>query len=255
MGGTILRTENLVKTFGGLRAVDGVSIKVDERTLTLIIGPNGSGKSTLINVITGFLKADSGRVLFKGEDITNMPPNEVYRQGIVRTFQTPQLLKSLTVLENMLIANVHPGEGVISALRKSQWLETEEEYVERAWELLKFLKLDHLWDRPAGSLSGGQMKLLEIGRALMTEPELIVMDEPVAGVAPSLAHDILQKLVSLKEQGITVLLIEHRLDIVLGYVDHLYVMFNGKVLTEGKGRVGIERVVNDPRVAEIYMGG
>jgi branched-chain amino acid transport system ATP-binding protein len=150
---------------------------------------------------------------------------------------------------------VHPGESPLSALRKGSWLKTEEELVERAFSLLKFLKLDHLWDRPAGTLSGGQMKLLEIGRALMTRPKMIVMDEPVAGVAPSLAHDILQKLVELKKEGITVLLIEHRLDIVLGYVDHLYVMFNGRILTEGRGKEGIERVVNDPRVAEIYMGG
>jgi branched-chain amino acid transport system ATP-binding protein len=251
----LLQTRDLVKTFGGLRAVDGVSIDVEERTLTLIIGPNGSGKSTLINLITGFLKADSGSVIFSGEDITNKEPNEIYHHGIVRTFQTPQILKSMSVIENLLIANVHPGESPLSALRKGSWLKTEEELVERAFSLLKFLKLDHLWDRPAGTLSGGQMKLLEIGRALMTRPKMIVMDEPVAGVAPSLAHDILGKLVELKKEGITVLLIEHRLDIVLGYVDHLYVMFNGKILTEGRGKEGIERVVNDPRVAEIYMGG
>ena len=251
----LLQTRDLVKTFGGLRAVDGVSIDVDERTLTLVIGPNGSGKSTLINLITGFLKADSGKVIFAGEDITNKEPNEIYHHGIVRTFQTPQLLKSMSVVENLLIANVHPGENPLSALRKGMWIKREEELVERAFSILEFLKLDHLWDRPAGTLSGGQMKLLEIGRALMTEPKMIVMDEPVAGVAPSLAHDILQKLVELKEKGITVLLIEHRLDIVLGYVDHLYVMFNGKILTEGRGKDGIEKVVNDPRVAEIYMGG
>jgi len=251
----LLQTRELVKAFGGVRAVDGVSIDVDERTITLIIGPNGSGKSTLINLITGFLNADSGRVIFAGKDITNKDPNEIYHYGIVRTFQTPQLMKNMSVVENLLIANVHPGERPFSALRRGFWIKTEEELAERAFSILKFLKLDHLWDRPAGTMSGGQMKLLEIGRALMTEPKMIVMDEPVAGVAPSLAHDILGKLVELRERGITVLLIEHRLDIVLGYVDHLYVMFNGKILTEGRGKEGIGRVVNDPRVAEIYMGG
>jgi branched-chain amino acid transport system ATP-binding protein len=142
----LLQTRDVVKTFGGLRAVDGVSIDVDERTLTLIIGPNGSGKSTLINLITGFLKADSGSIIFSGENITNKEPNEIYHHGIVRTFQTPLILRSMSVIENLLIANVHPGETPLSALRKSSWLKTEEELVERAFSLLKFLKLDHLWD-------------------------------------------------------------------------------------------------------------
>ncbi|AIF69198.1 branched-chain amino acid ABC transporter ATP-binding protein [Palaeococcus pacificus DY20341] len=250
----LLRTENLSKSFGAVRALDNASITVDEHALTLIIGPNGSGKSTLINVISGFLKADSGKVVFEGKDITNKSPNEIYSYGIVRTFQTPQPLKEMTVLENLLIAERHVGENIRTALNYKKWLRQEEELVERAYGLLKFLKLDHLWDHKAGSLSGGQMKLLEIGRALMTNPKLIVMDEPIAGVAPGLAHEIFNKLVELKKQGITLLIIEHRLDIVLKYIDYLYVMFNGRVIAEGRGEKEIERVLSDPKVVEVYIG-
>jgi len=246
----VLETQNLSKFFDGLRALDGVSIRVKRKTLTLIIGPNGSGKSTLINVISGFYKATSGRVIFEGEDITNRAPHEVYELGIVRTFQTPQPLKKLTVLENLLIAEKHIGEGILSSLRYSKWLKHEEELVERAFKILEFLKIDHLWDREAYKLSGGQLKLLEVGRALMTNPKLIIMDEPIAGVAPALAHDILNRLTELKEKGITFLIVEHRLDIILKYVDYIYAMANGKVIAEG-----VEKdIINNPKVIEVYLG-
>ncbi|WP_456418693.1 ABC transporter ATP-binding protein [Methanocaldococcus infernus] len=250
----ILRTENIVKYFGEFKALDRVSISVEKGELTLIIGPNGSGKSTLINVITGFLKADEGRVYFENRDITNKEPNELYHYGIVRTFQTPQPLKALTVLENLLIGEISPGENPLKALMYKTWINKEEEMVEKAFDILEFLKLSHLYDRKAGSLSGGQMKLVEIGRALMTNPKLIVMDEPIAGVAPGLAHDIFNHILELKKKGITFLVIEHRLDIVLRYIDHLYVMFNGKIIAEGKGKE-VEEVIKDPKVVEIYMGG
>ncbi|ENN96786.1 high-affinity branched-chain amino acid transport ATP-binding protein BraF [Methanocaldococcus villosus KIN24-T80] len=249
----ILKTENVTKYFGDFKALNNVSISVNKGDLTLIIGPNGSGKSTLINVITGFLKADSGKVYFEENDITNKEPEELYYYGIVRTFQTPQPLKEMTVLENILIGNINPGEEPINAIFYSKWLKFEEEMVERAFKILEFLKLSHLYDRKAGSLSGGQMKLLEIGRALMTEPKLIVMDEPIAGVAPGLAHDIFNHVIELKKKGITFLIVEHRLDIVLQYIDHLYVMFNGEIIAEGRGKE-IENVINDPKVVEIYIG-
>ncbi len=246
----VLETQNLSKFFDGLRALDGVNIKVKKKTITLIIGPNGSGKSTLINVISGFYKATSGRVIFEGEEITNKPPYEIYELGIVRTFQTPQPLKKLTVLENLLIAERHIGEGVLSALRHSKWLKHEEELVEKAFKILEFLKIDHLWDRESYKLSGGQLKLVEIGRALMTNPKLIIMDEPIAGVAPALAHDILARLTELKERGVTFLIVEHRLDIILKYVDYVYAMANGKVIAEGLG----EEIVKNPKVIEVYLG-
>ncbi|WP_423792732.1 ABC transporter ATP-binding protein [Methanocaldococcus indicus] len=250
----ILRTENIVKYFGDFKALDNVSISVEKQTVCLVIGPNGSGKSTLINVITGFLKADDGKVIFENKDITNKEPEEIYHHGIVRTFQTPQPLKEMTVLENLLIGQIHPGEEPINALFYNKWMPFEEEMVEKAFKILEFLKLSHLYDRKAGELSGGQMKLVEIGRALMSNPKMIVMDEPIAGVAPGLAHDIFNHVLELKEKGITFLIVEHRLDIVLKYIDHLYVMFNGKIIAEGKGKE-IENVLKDPKVVEIYIGG
>ena len=246
----ILETRNLSKFFDGLKALDGVNIKVKKRNITLIIGPNGSGKTTLINVISGFYKATSGRVIFEGEDITNRPPHEIYELGIVRSFQIPQPLRKLTVLENLLIAEKHIGEGVLSSLKYSKWLEQEEELVERAFKILEFLKIDHLWDTEAYKLSGGQLKLVEVGRALMTNPKLIIMDEPIAGVAPALAHEILNRLTELKRKGITFLIVEHRLDIILKYVDYIYAMANGRVIAEGVE----DEIINNPKVVEVYLG-
>ncbi len=247
----ILETRNLIKFFGDVLVLDGVNIKVGRKTITLIIGPNGSGKSTLINVITGFYPATSGQVIFEGQDITKKRPYQIYDLGIVRTFQTPQPLKKLTVLENLLIARKHVGENVISALNYKKWSEFEDELVERAFKILEFLRIDHLWDEESYKLSGGQLKLLEVGRALMTEPKLIIMDEPIAGVAPALAHEILKRIVELKNKGITFLIVEHRLDIALRYVDYIYAMASGKVIAEGSE----EEVINNPQVVEVYIGG
>ena len=244
----ILETKNLSKFFDGLKALDNVNLAIQRNTITLIIGPNGSGKSTLINVVSGFYKATSGKVIFEGLDITNKPPHEIYKLGIARTFQVPQPLKKLTVLENLLIAERHTGEGILNCL-SGKWLKKEEELVEKAFKILEFLKLDHLWDKEAYKLSGGQLKLLEIGRVLMINPKLVIMDEPLAGVAPSLAHTILSKLTELKSR-ITFLIVEHRLDIILEYVDYVYVMANGKVIAEGHGK----EVINDPKVVEVYLG-
>lgn len=247
----ILKTVSLSKFFNGLKALNKVNIEVDRQTITLIIGPNGSGKSTFINTVCGFYKPDEGKVYFENKDITGLPPNKIYEHGIVRTFQTPQPLKKMTVLENLLIANVHKGEKVLNALRYSTWLKQEEDFVEKAFKILEFLKLDHLWDREAYKLSGGQLKLVEVGRALMTNPKMIIMDEPVAGVAPALAHEIFGQLVELKKRGVTFLIVEHRLDIVMGYVDYVYVMANGEVISKGSP----EDVLNDPKVVEVYLRG
>ncbi len=245
----ILKTKNLSKFFYGLKALDRVNINVEKDKLTLIIGPNGSGKTTLINVISGLYKADEGQVLFNGMDITNKPPHEINWHGIVRTFQVPQPLKKLTVLENLLIAEQNPGERILNSLLK-KWVKKEEEIVEKAYNYLEFLGLDHLWDSEAYKLSGGQLKLLEIGRALMANAKLIVMDEPIAGVNPVLANNILDRITELKKQGITFLIVEHRLDIILKYVDHVYVMANGKVIAEG----GAEEILDNKEVIEVYLG-
>jgi branched-chain amino acid transport system ATP-binding protein len=246
---TLLRTENLSKFFFGFKALDRVNVEARKNHITLVIGPNGSGKTTLINTVTGFYKADEGRVLLNDEEITNMPPYEVYKRGIVRTFQIPQPLKSLTVLENLMMAEENPGEGVLGSLRGA-WVKRENELAEKAFHYLKFLNLDHLWNMESYKLSGGQLKLLEVGRALMRNAKLIIMDEPVAGVNPVLANLILEKLVDLKKNGVSFLLVEHRLDLVMKYVDYVYVMAEGNAIAEGRE----QDVLRNPEVVEVYLG-
>jgi len=244
----VLETQNLTKSFGKLKALDEVSIEV-KNCITLIIGPNGSGKTTLINVITGFLGADEGKVLFGEKEITNLPPHEIFKSGIVRTFQTSQPLLKLTVLENLLIAEANYGESIIQSFKRS-WLEKEEELVKRAFSILSLLGIEHMWNEPAMNLSGGQLRLLEIGRALMCPTKLIIMDEPIAGVAPDLSHTILKKLRDLSSIGISFLIVEHRLDLVLEYVDRVYVMAGGKIIAEGIDK----EVLENPQVVEVYLG-
>lgn len=244
----VLATQNLTKSFGKLKALDEVSIEV-KNCITLIIGPNGSGKTTLINVITGFLGADEGKVLFGEKEITNLPPHEIFKSGIVRTFQTSQPLLKLTVLENLLIAEANYGESIIQSFKRS-WLEKEEELVKRAFSILSLLGIEHMWNEPAMNLSGGQLRLLEIGRALMCQTKLIIMDEPIAGVAPDLSHTILKKLRDLSSIGISFLIVEHRLDLVLEYVDRVYVMAGGKIIAEGIDK----EVLENPQVVEVYLG-
>jgi branched-chain amino acid transport system ATP-binding protein len=245
----LLRTEKLSKFFYSLKALDGVSLEAKRDHVTLVIGPNGSGKSTLINTISGFYKADEGKVLLEEHDITNKPPHEIYRLGVVRTFQIPQPLKRLTVLENLMMADENPGEKIISGLRRN-WVKKEEELAEKAFRYLDFLNIDHLWNTESYKLSGGQLKLLEVGRALMRDAKVIVMDEPIAGVNPALAHSILERLRNLKDVHVSLLLVEHRLDIVLKYVDYVYVMADGKVIAEGDGK----NILSNPEVVEVYLG-
>ncbi|AIY90845.1 ABC transporter ATP-binding protein [Geoglobus acetivorans] len=244
----ILQTYNLSKFFEGLKALDSVSISVPRESLTLIIGPNGSGKTTFINTVTGFYRADGGRVEFAGKDITNFPPHRIFKEGMVRTFQIPRPFKKLTVIENMLMPLENPGESLRGAILKN-WVDFENDAVEKAYDILEFLNIDHLTFERAETLSGGQLRLLEIGKALMTDARLIVMDEPLAGVAPALAHEILKKIKELCDAGKTFLIVEHRLDIILDYADKVYVMGNGRLIAEG-GREVIEK----PEVVEVYLG-
>jgi len=245
----ILRTQELSKFFNGLKALDRVSIGVESGSITLIIGPNGSGKTTLINTISGFYRADEGRVFFEGRDITNKSPHEISKLGIVRTFQIPQPLKRMTVLENLLVAPLGYGESVMHSVT-GRWLKREEDHDKTAYEILKFLKLEHLWKTEAFKLSGGQLKLLEVARAMMMDAKLIIMDEPIAGVNPVLSHSLLEKFVELKRKGISFLIVEHRLDIVLKYTDYIYVMAGGRVIAEGMER----DILNNPKVVEVYLG-
>ncbi|RLG33363.1 ABC transporter ATP-binding protein [Methanosarcinales archaeon] len=245
---TLLKVDGICKHFDGVTALDGVKISLERARITLLIGPNGSGKSTLIETITGFCQPDSGNIIFEGEDITGIPPHRIYDLGISRTFQIPRPLRRLTLLENLMVAEKSPGDTIWGSFRRG-WLKKEEEIAERAFELLEFLGLDGMWDHPASNLSGGQLKLLELGRALMRDVKLLIMDEPIAGVVPQLAEKLLNYLKDLKKQGITLLLIEHRLDLVLPYVDNIYVISDGRIIAEGR-----EEVLEHPDVIEVYLG-
>lgn len=250
--GLAIEISNLSKFFGSLRAVDDISTGVEEKSITILIGPNGSGKTTLINVISGLYKPDGGKVLFEGKDITNLPAHKVYRMGLARTFQIPNLFWKLTVLENVMVAKKkNPGEGFARSLIRRSWIKAETETAEEAFKILDLVGLRPVWEKPAESLSGGQMKLLEIGRALMSGATALLLDEPISGVNPTLAHEIFGKLVKLKEDlGITILVIEHRLDIALKYVDRVTAMAYGKVVASGNP----ELVMADPKVIEAYLG-
>jgi len=248
----ILNVINVTKTFGGITALNGVNMEIESGQMTMLIGPNGSGKTTLINVISGFYKPDEGKVLFEGKDITGKPANEVSKQGLVRTFQVPAPFQKLSVIENLLIANAgNPGESFIKAPLASMWTKKESEIYEKAWKVLELLNLRKP-DQIAGDLSGGQLKLLEVGRALMTDARMVTLDEPASGLNPTLAHKVFEHLDNIKKNlGLTFLIIEHRLDIALQYVDYVYAMADGSVISHGKG----EEVMNDPKVIEGYLGG
>ncbi len=248
----VLVVKDVRKTFGGLVALNDISMDVEKGLMTMLIGPNGSGKTTLINVVTGFYKPDKGRVWFDGKDITRWPPHRVYDEGVVRTFQIPQPFQRLTVLENMLTAyRSHPGESFLRAPLKRSWISEEEKAAEIAFKFLELLNLDHMWDRPATHLSGGQMKLLEAGRAIISGAKMILMDEPASGIYPKLAHEVFYHLTEMKKKlGVTFLIIEHRLELVLPYVDHVYAMARGSIVSEGEPK----KVLSDPVVIESYLG-
>jgi branched-chain amino acid transport system ATP-binding protein len=225
---------------------------VQEKTVSILIGPNGSGKTTLINVISGFYKPDGGKVQYASTDITGWPPHSVYNAGLARTFQIPALFTKLTVLENLLVAEKkNPGESFSKSLLRKLWVRKEEEAVEKAVKILKTLGLMPQANTPAYLLSGGQMKLLEMGRALMSDSKLLLLDEPVSGVNPTLAHEIFTRIIKLRDEaGISFFIVEHRLDIAMKYVDHMTAMALGKVIASGHP----DKVVADAKVVESYLG-
>ncbi len=251
-GETILKTVNVVKKFGGLIALNNVSVDIEKSKVSMLIGPNGSGKSTLINVIGGVLKPDKGKILLGNKDVTKLPPHERFKLGIVRTFQIPKPFTSLSVLENMLLANRTGYDlDILDIVLKQSWISKERKLVDKAFNILRLLNIDHLWDVRADQLSGGQMKLLEIGRALMSDPQILLLDEPVAGVNPTLAHNIMKHIVMLRDKlDLTFLIVEHRLDITLEYVDRVYAMHQGRIIAYGTPDV----VLKDPQVVEAYLG-
>lgn len=251
----ILSVRELRKTFGGITAVDGVSFDVEEQTITGLIGPNGAGKSTTFDLITGAHTPDDGQVRFAGRDITGMQTHRIANRGLVRSFQIARELEQMTVMENVMLApKAQQGEtlwrSVLPGFRKRV---TEQETVlrERAWETLDFFEIDHLANEQAGNLSGGQRKLLEMARVLMTDPEMILLDEPLAGVNPTLEQKLLDRLHTLKADGYTFLLVEHDMDVVMTHCDPILVMHQGKLLAEGDATT----IRDNERVLEAYLGG
>ncbi len=250
----MLELDNLTKSFGGLQAVDNCSLKIASGRITGLIGPNGAGKTTIFNMIAGAMMPTSGRILFQGEDITGLPTHQMFHRGIVRTFQIPHEFGKLTVLENLMVVPAdQTGEKLFLGLFSPGAVKRREAEVRKlAEETLEFLTLNHLRDELAENLSGGQKKLLELGRTMMTDAKLVLLDEPGAGVNPTLLKQLGNMIRRLKdERGYTFCIVEHDMDMIASLCDPVIVLNEGKVLTEGK----MEDVRRNERVLDAYLGG
>ncbi len=248
----LLRLEDVRKHFGGVRAVDGATAQIQEGTLVGLIGPNGSGKTTLFNVITGVYQADGGSIRFAGERIDGLEPDAVFAKGVVRCFQNPRLFRGMTVMENALVPpRGQIGEKPLHAPFPSRWTDQELRLAAKALQTLAAQQLAVVRSNWASEISGGQMKLLEVSRALMGEPRLLLLDEPTAGVAPKLAAEIFEGIVRLqKDLGLTFVVIEHRLDVLFDYVERVLVMHQGRILFDGHP----DEAVKDAGVIDAYLG-
>ena len=244
----LLEVVNLTKYFYQLPALKGVDLHVNKGELLGLIGPNGSGKTTLFNCVTGVLRSSDGRVFFKGKDITNAKPDAIYKRGIGRTFQLVQLFPEMTVLDNMTVAIQESQGTMLSRL----FMISEAENREKGEALLDFLRISHLKDEYAKNLSYGQQKLLDLGMALMSDPELILLDEPLAGVNRSLVREIIDRIRELNEQlGCTFIIIEHDMPVVMNLCERLIVLDYGEKIAEGKPK----EIQNNERVLKAYFGG
>jgi branched-chain amino acid transport system ATP-binding protein len=250
----ILDVDDVVKRFGGIHAVDGASFGVAEGSITALIGPNGAGKTTLFNVITGFHRGDAGAVRFAGENVLRKPAYAIARRGMVRTFQITKALAAMPVIDNMMLAaRDQPGERFRNLFfRPGAVRAREREVREQADELLDVFDLDRLADHYAGTLSGGQRKLLELARALMAQPRLLLLDEPMAGINPTLGRRLLDHMQRLRrEEGMTFLFIEHDMEVVMNHADRVIVMAEGRVIAAGEPH----HVRADQAVIDAYLGG
>lgn len=250
----LLEVRGVTKRYGGVAALSGASLDVLPASVTALIGPNGAGKTTLFNVVSGFARAENGTVRFRGERIDRLPPHRVVCAGMVRTFQTAKALTRMTVLENMLVAApAQPGEHLWRQLATPRRARRRERDLRvRARELLALVRLDALADDYAGTLSGGQRKLLEFSRALMVEPQMVLLDEPMAGVNPALGEQLLEHVIELRAtRAMTFLLVEHDVETVMATCDTVIVMNEGAVIASGPP----DAVRRDPAVVDAYLGG
>jgi branched-chain amino acid transport system ATP-binding protein len=247
----VLSVRNLTKKFGEFKAVNDLSMDIEKGKVTLLIGPNGSGKTTLLNCITGLLDYDEGEVFFHGENVTKLKTHKLVEKGMVRTFQVSSPFIRLTVLENLLVSyGENSGESFVWSPFSKKWINEEKDAMEKAYRVLELLEITEMADDPAYTLSGGQLKLLEIGRALMTDAKMILTDEPAGSVSVPLAEKIFSHLTDLsRKEGLDFFLIEHRLDVVSQFTDHVVAMDRGCVIAHGPP----EDVFENIKVIESYL--
>jgi neutral amino acid transport system ATP-binding protein len=252
-GEAIFDADDVVKRFGGIRAVNGASMQIGEGSITALIGPNGAGKTTFFNVITGFYRPDRGSATFEGREVLGRAPYAIARLGMVRTFQITKALARMPVIDNMMLgAPEQPGEGLRNVLlRPGASRRREREVRAQAMELLEVFNLTKLADEYAGTLSGGQRKLLELARALMTKPRFLLLDEPMAGINPTLGRRLLDHMQRLRtEAGVTFLFIEHDMEVVMNHSDRVIVMAEGRVIADGEPH----EVRGNKAVIDAYLG-
>ncbi len=252
MEDALLRIREVSKHFGGVYAVNGVSLDITHGGVCGLVGPNGSGKTTLFNTILGLHRPDQGEIYFHGECINNLAPHQIYELGLVNAFQLPRLFYDLSVLDNMLVAaRGHQGDRLFNSLfLRRRWQEQEKGLIEEALDILELVELDKWVSSPAGELSGGQRKLLEVARGLMAKPTLLLLDEPAAGINPVLGKKIFQKLADFSHNGITFFVVEHRLEILFEFASWVYVMDKGRIAIAGQP----QNIIGDPTFYTIYLG-